>query len=317
MFLRLCVVVSLFTVQAALAQTPDDQQRAIALSGSFEGELKMNQQDMPAGCQIKSPAMKVAYACSKLQTEKSNPRFYGSIDAGEKGSPSSTQDGVNYCYNSLVNVEKNGDVVRVQVLRDVGSSANRTSYTVKQSNLKAEGGEYVLPLANQKGQCFARGAANAGNCGSDVEMTPKVTFDSQGNVTQSMTADRRAITAARRNGAQLNSPGPEVNSDESSSAVIAYGRQQLVARAKEKMANPGPMPGSKGLGGNLFAARELDAYKLCDQMVINMENSLKTKVTKDPEEEKTLNSYRAQIKSTNPYDKAGGKGDGSGVREGK
>jgi hypothetical protein len=279
MFMRLCVVILAGLVQGALAQTSD-----------FEGQLASYQNRHHRDCQIKSPAMKLAYACSRIEAPDSNPRFYGTIDAGQPGSPSRSSNGVNFCYNALVDVQTNGDQVRISVLRDSGASARETRYQVNRSNLTGTGGRYLVPLDGLEGKCFTYNSANDvcsngvfGIGNTHVPMALDLNFEN--GVHHSVTAERDAIKGARRNGSQLSS-ATGTNSEEAKKAAILYARKQMLARAKAQMSPKAGPPNA--------------ADKQCDEMLINMENSMKPELKRDPGEEAVLAEYRKRLSTPAP-----------------
>lgn len=270
--MRLCVVVLAGFVQGALAQTSD-----------FEGQLAAYQNRHHRDCQIKSPAMKLAYACSQIQAPNSNPRFYGTIDAGQAGSPSRSSNGVNFCYNALVNVQSNGDQVRISVLKDSGASARETRYQVNRSNWKGTGGHFIVPLEGLEGKCFVYDTAND-HCSNGVfglgntHVPMALELDLANGVSQSLTAERDAIKGARRNGSQLSS-STETNMEDAKKTAILYARKQLLARAKQAPKSGSPTAPAKQ----------------CDEMLVNLENSMKPELKFDPAEETALAEYRRQL----------------------
>ena len=145
MFLRLCVAVMAVIVQGVLAE---DRQ------SEFETQLNSYQEKLPKDCKITSPAMKLIYACSKIQAPSANPRFYGVVEAGSSNSPARNSSGVNFCYNTLVNVQRNGGRLSITALRDSGASPEFKTYIAERARLRPSEGEVVLPLSGLEGQCF-------------------------------------------------------------------------------------------------------------------------------------------------------------------
>ncbi len=316
MFLRLCVVLLALSVQSVLAQ---DRQ------SEFETQLNSYQEKFPKDCKITSPAMKLVYACSRIQMPEANPRFYGIIEAGAANASSRSSGGVNFCYNSLVNVERNGDQLKVSVLRDRGASPERRSYIASRSGLKQSGGDIILPLAGLEGQCFGYTETVDGYCksllGGRTNGVPMgLVLNVHGDQRQSLTADRGALSEASVNESRA-SASTEVNRDEANKNAIAYARAQLVARAKQNMSpnNPNaprtlPYPGS---GPN--PDQSIANYRQCDEMLIRMENSMNSAPKASPEDEKTLAEYRRRISPSAGATTPGttpGTGSASGMREG-
>jgi hypothetical protein len=290
MFLRLCVVGLAMTVQGVLAE---DRQ------SEFETQLNSYQEKLPKDCKITSPAMKLVYACSKIQASNANPRFYGIVEAGAANSRHS--GGVNFCYNTLVEVKRNGGQLTVSAMRDSGASPELKTYVTDRAKLKPPEGEVVLPLSGIEGQCFGYTKTVDKHCEgmitgrtNHVPMGLRLSF--YDGVRQSLTVDRQDLKEAESNGSHAPSR-TEVKRSEANKSAIAYARAQLLAMAKQNMSgnNPNapkilPLPGR-----GPYPDESIARYKMCDEMAIAMENSLNPSPKANPEEEKALAEYRRRI----------------------
>ncbi len=194
MFLRLSILaMAILVVQGSLAQDMDDFNRELA---------NMNKE-----CQIKSAAMKLIYACSKIQSDNSNPRFIGEFKAGSKGSPSASSSGANHCYNSLVNVERNGDQVRISILKDSGQNPEKSLYVTNASKLKASAevadgvDGFVIPLSGLQSGCYFGSATNQ-SCSSLDNIPMGLVLDEKDEKKFSVNTNKRELTSnfAKANG---------------------------------------------------------------------------------------------------------------------
>lgn len=307
MVLRLCVAVLMGTLTQALwANEVSD----------FEASLASYQARMPAACQIKSPAMKVAYACSKIQSPNANPRFHSTIDAGTPGSPSTSSNGVNFCYNSIIEVKRDGGRVLINVTRDEGVTAKGQSFITNLSSLRESGGEIVLPLESSKGLCFGYTESVNANCRSlfssvDVPLTLVAQVNDRSALTYSLTANRDLISQSRRNSSQISRASNSNEVAEGKRLAILYARAQLVAHAKKKMSPNAPTeypyPASPSTPRVLPYPQVADtsptndeAFSQCDRMLINLENSMNPALDGDPRDISLLATYRQRIKASSP-----------------
>lgn len=294
MLLRLCVAVFLITgVQTALADSVS----------AFEASLAAYQAKLPSGCQIKSPAMKVIYACSKIQGPDANPRFQQTIDAGSRYSPSTSSNGVNFCYNSLVEVQRNGGQLIMNVTRDSGQTAKMTSYRANLDKLTQDAGAYDLPIKGFEGLCFGYTPPINSICGfgADVPMVLRVTLDSPDGPRVLVTADRMATRKNNPNRSQVSALTNDDEVAEAKRAAIIYARKQLYVFAKLKTQTSEPKKTASGKPEvNPYHDIEVQSFRQCDEMLINLENSIQPPIPAKPEEEDLRAEYRRRVTSRAP-----------------
>jgi hypothetical protein len=284
MLLRVCVAVFLTTGAQSVLADP---------TSAFESALKAHQERFPSSCRINSPAMKVIYACSKIQGPNANPRFQSTIDAGTRRSPGTSSNGVNFCYNSLVEVQRNGDRLSVNVTRDSGQSAKMANYLVNLSNLQKDAGDYVLPITDFKGHCFGYTQTVGSLCGfgTDVPMALRLSVDEPRGPQFSVTAEEQAIKQFSANGDRLMNLKNKDEVAEAKKAAITYARKQLLAFAKQNMQTPEPKKTDPF---------QIESYRQCDGMLSKFEQTVVPAIPADPGDDMVLTEFRRRINKATP-----------------
>jgi len=285
MLLRLCAALLIGSVQTALADVGAD----------LNNQLGTYHQRLPKDCRIASAPLKLAYACSALETAGSNPRLY----------KVSETSGVNYCFNSLVHVAQNGGRLKITVLKDVGNQVRRYEFNVDEKNLKKDdSGDYALPLEGLEGRCFAYTDEYQRHCSkgflgmgsTDIAMTVKLKKNPAGGFEHSETVKHNEIREARRNGSQLYR-SIDFKKDEVDNLALNYARRQLVNHARQAISTVG-VPHRPATAA---------ALKLCDEAISAFENSLAQAPPLSREDREILETFRGR---------GGMKGTGEGRTDG-
>ncbi len=261
----------------------------------LENDLLLHHRSLPKSCHIKSPQMKLAFACAPLMPETTNVRFHKVHET----------NGVNFCFNSFVKIDKGGNQVDITVLRDVEGTVRRFGYRVDKDKIKKDfTGKYILPLEGLTGKCFGYTPKYQSYCSTgffgfgntDIQMTLAIDFSSNNGILQETTVNHATIKDS-----QVNSNAISANQNfdlrEVNLLLLESARSALAAYAKKRRSSP---ISKKEMH---YENARTEAFRRCDALMIELESKWHQSL-ESTEQNADINWFRRQLEGPGANPKA-------------
>ena len=242
----------------------------------FTDRFNAENNALPEQCRIRSPQMKLVYACSKLETPNANPRFYGLVEHAQSRS--------KFCYNMLIDVRKIPSAYDVVVYRDDGALPKymhyRTWVVAGEHNYRLEGSRGYCAVTDKRKKQDCQGFNEAQAGGAYLRFNDP----GDGKISQELSLADEKIKASRPFKPDHDTGTLDLFRMDRLS--VTYARAQLLARAQEP--------------ARAVSKDEYENFKACNSQLIEMENALKPPLKSKPDEDRILNAYREKMRPTNP-----------------